>query len=239
MPALLDLTGEKYNRLTVICRAPRVADKTRWSCRCDCGKIVEVHTMHLRSGHTKSCGCIPRRNSDRVLNAEGKLVRPDGFWSWKAIQKRCYDENDPSYANYGGRGIKMCDRWRGPRGLAQFLADMGPRPSPKHSVGRKDGNMDYTPDNCRWETPIQQGEKKRNSNMLTHAGKTQHITAWTRELGLRAGSLRLRLNRGWSVHKALSTPRLGRAPADSGMRPESTGCVNQGATGAPEDELTG
>lgn len=224
---MLDLTGEKYHRLTVICRAERTSTKTRWSCRCDCGTLIEVNTIHLRNSHVKSCGCIPRRNSDRVMNEHGKLVRPEGFGSWKAMQSRCYCKSDDSYEKYGARGITVCDRWRGPKGLAQFLRDMGPKPSPDHSVGRKNWKLGYSPGNCRWETALEQGERKQNSNMLTHGGKTQHMTAWTRELGLKPGSLRLRLNRGWSVHKALSTPRLGGAPADTGMKPEPAGCVNQ------------
>jgi hypothetical protein len=241
MPALLDLTGEKYNRLTVICRAPHNGKFTQWRCRCDCGREVDVITMHIRSGHTKSCGsgCIPRRNSDRIVNSAGKLVRPDGYWSWKAMQSRCYCKSDDNYKKYGARGITVCDRWRGAYGLAQFLKDMGPKPSPNHSVGRKDWKLGYFPDNCRWETALQQGERKKNSNMITHEGKTQHISAWTRELGLKPGSLRLRLSRGWSVHKALSTPRLGRAPAPAGMKPAKAGCVNQGVGNTPEDELTG
>ncbi len=229
MPAILDLTGEKYNRLTVIGRADRGdCGKTRWKCRCDCGKTIDVFTMHLRANHTKSCGCLPRRNSDRIKDENGALVRPAGYGSWKAMQSRCYCESDPSYKNYGGRGITVCDRWRGPKGLAQFLKDMGPKPTPDHSVGRKNGELPYCPDNCRWETPLQQGEKRRNSNTIKHDGKAQHIAAWTRELGLKPGGVRLRLSRGWSVHKALSTPRLGRAPADAGIKPEPAGCVNQG-----------
>ncbi len=239
MPALLDLTGEKYNRLTVIDRAPHSGKFTQWRCRCDCGNIVNVITMHIRSGHTKSCGCIPRQNSDRVINGNGKLVRPDGYWSWKAMQSRCYCQGDSNYKKYGARGITVCRRWRGKGGLSNFLKDMGPRPSPDHSVGRRTGNCNYSPETCKWETPLEQGANKRNANVLTHGGKSMHITAWTRELGLKTGSLRLRLNRGWSVHKALSTPRLGGAPADTGMKPMPTGCMNQGAGRAPEDELTG
>lgn len=231
MPALLDLKGEKYNRLTVIGRAPKGdCGKTKWRCRCDCGNIVELFTMHIRSGHTKSCGCIPRQNSDRVLDKKtGKMVRPDGFWSWKSIQSRCYTKSDPNYKRYGARGITVCDRWLGKGGLKNFLDDMGPRPSKSHSVGSKDFRIGYTPANCKWETPIEQGANKRNSRMFTHNGKTQHLTAWERDLGLCLGSLRLRLNRGWKLHEALSTPRLGRAPVASGMKPETTGCVNQEA----------
>jgi hypothetical protein len=229
MPALLDIKGEKYNRLTVLHRAPRTeCNKTRWRCRCDCGNVIDVFTMHLRGNHTKSCGkCIPRQNSDRVLNEKGELVRPDGYHSWKAIQSRCYCKSDSRYAEYGGRGIEVCPQWLGKGGLAQFLKDMGKRPSKKHSVGRKTSDCNYAPENCKWETPLEQGRNKRNANMLTLGDRTMHIAAWDRELGLHTGGVRLRLSRDWSVHKALSTPRLGRAPVGSGVNPKPTGCANQ------------
>jgi hypothetical protein len=237
MPALLDLTGEKYNRLTVLRRADKGAcGKTRWLCRCDCGNQLEVFTMHLRAEHTKSCGCIPRQNSDRVMAADGKMVRPPGYGSWKAMISRCYNKCEPRYADYGGRGITVCDRWRGRGGLANFLADMGPKPSPKHSVGRQKSDKGYEPSNCRWETHLEQGRNKRNANLLTHKGKTLHIAAWDRELGLHTGGVRLRLSRGWTVHEALSTPRRFRAPA-APDKTEATGCANQEAE-ASEWNLT-
>jgi hypothetical protein len=143
---------------------------------------------------------------------DGKMVRPDGYWSWKSIQSRCYCKSDDNYKKYGAKGIRVCERWLGQGGLANFLADMGPKPSPKHSVGRAKSTDNYGPDTCKWETPLEQGQNKSNANLLTHEGRTMTISAWTRELGLATGGLRLRLNRGWTIHEALSTPRLGKAP---------------------------
>lgn len=207
----LDLTGQKYHKLTVLHRVPNKGRHTRWLCQCECGNTKEANTNHLRFDHVRSCGCIPRQNSERVLK-EGKLVRPDGYHSWKAIQSRCYCESDENYRKYGAKGITVCDRWRGLGGLANFLADMGPKPSPRHSIDRIKSTDNYSPETCRWATPLEQGQNKRNANLLTHNGKTQTMAAWTRELGLATGNLRLRLNRGWTVHEALSTPRLGKVP---------------------------
>lgn len=208
----LELAGQKFNKLTVLHRVPNQGRFTRWLCQCECGNTKEVNTNHLRFDHVKSCGCIPRQNSERVVGEGGKMVRPDGYWSWKSIQSRCYCESDPNYKNYGARGIKMCDRWRGPGGLANFLADMGPKPTPDHSVGRQKNDVGYCPENCRWETDLEQAANTRQMRMLTCNGKTQHIAAWARELGLNVGGIHLRLRRGWSIEKALSTPRLGKAP---------------------------
>ncbi len=185
-------------------------------------------TMHLMSGHTQSCGCKPRQNSDRVADTNGKMVRPDGYWSWKAIQNRCYTKSASSYHKYGGRGIKVCDRWLGPGGLANFLSDMGPRPSKKHSVGRNHPDANYGPDSCKWETAFEQGQNKRNARMLTLNGRTQSITTWNRELGLAKGGLHDRLRKDWTVERALSTPGPFRVPAPAGIKPTDSRCVNQG-----------
>lgn len=222
MPAKLDLTGQTFNKLTVIKEAPRVAsNKSRWYCRCECGNEIAVHTMHLRSGHTKSCGCIPRQNSDRVMNEEGEMVRPDGYHSWKAIQSRCYSKSDSSYPRYGGAGITMCDRWRGKDGLKNFLADMGPRPSPEHSVGRIDWRGNYCPENCEWQDHIEQGRNKKNTYWLTLGNKTQGVRDWERELGLAVGGLRARLRRGWPLEQALTLPGMSPKKKRSQLKAET------------------
>lgn len=229
MPNKIDLTGQRFGKLTVIEQGPY--DKNllvRWRCKCDCGNETLVRSQALRIGRIKSCGCMPRQNSDRVLDPKtGEMVRPEGYGSWVSIRSRCYCESDPSYAKYGARGITMCDRWRGPDGLKNFLSDMGPKPSPMHSVGRKNWRLGYFPQNCEWQTPTQQGENKKNSKMLTHNGKTQCAAAWERELGLATGGLALRLMRGWSLHRALSTPRLLRGLASAKRVSKTEACVNQ------------
>ncbi len=104
---------------------------------------------------------------------------------WKGITKRCYNPKCAQYDDYGGRGIGMCDRWQGPAGFTNFLSDMGPRPSPKHSIDRIDNNKGYGPENCRWATRSEQARNKRNNRMFTINGKTQTISAWCEELNLK------------------------------------------------------
>jgi hypothetical protein len=240
MPAKLDLTGHKFHRLTVLREAPRSAkNKTKWLCVCECGNEIAVHTMHLRAGHTKSCGCIPRQNSDRVLDPEsGEMVRPDGYYSWTAIRSRCYCTSDLSYPDYGGRGIVMCERWRGPGGLANFLSDMGAKPARDYSVGRIDPNGNYSPENCRWENDIQQAVSKRGVRLVEHNGKKQSIMAWERELGLSVGGIHWRIRRGWTKDQAFSVPRQG---GEKRSRDNATtaSVENQRGLFAPEWELTG
>lgn len=123
---------------------------------------------------------------------------------WKGIHKRCYNPNSSIYRHYGGRGIKVCDRWHS---FSNFLADMGPRPTPKHSVEREDNNGDYCPENCVWLLRKYQNRNKRNSRILTFNGVSQTVADWADQLGVRASMIHSRLNEyGWSVERALSEP---------------------------------
>ncbi len=122
---------------------------------------------------------------------------------WQAMIDRCYDEKNDSFSNYGGRGIRVCERWRA--SFANFLADMGSRPSLAHTVDRKDPDGDYEPANCRWATPKEQGRNTRTNRLLTMAGKTQCIAAWGDDTGIPASVISDRLQLGWSDEKALTT----------------------------------
>lgn len=121
------------------------------------------------------------------------------------MQTRCHNPNSEDYPNYGGRGIRVCERWR--TDFAAFLADMGPRPSSRHSIDRfpnQDGN--YEPGNCRWATAKEQQNNRRNNNFLTHAGLTLTITEWSLRTGLSRQTILHRLKRGQSVSRALTEP---------------------------------
>ena len=124
---------------------------------------------------------------------------------YHSMKSRCYNKNDKDYALYGGRGIKVCKRWRD--SFEAFFEDMGPKPSPKYSLDRypnKDG--DYEPGNCRWATWREQQNNRRNNRRLTLNGKTHTITQWERITGISNHTIRARIRMGWSVEKALTTP---------------------------------
>ncbi len=126
------------------------------------------------------------------------------LWSW--MHSRCYCKSNPSYANYGGRGIKVCDRWR--NSVQAFIEDMGLRPTPKHTLERINNDGDYEPNNVRWATRKEQAQNKRiksNSRFITFKGETLTLTQWSRKTGIPGNHLRWRL-RHWSVEKALTTP---------------------------------
>ena len=120
---------------------------------------------------------------------------------WKLMIARCCDHRRTNYPTYGGRGIKVCDRWR--NSFEAFVADMGERPSPKHTVDRIDNNGDYTPQNCRWATIHQQARNRRSNRLGTLNGKTQSIAAWIEELGASRTRTYWRLSHGWTLDRAL------------------------------------
>ena len=137
----------------------------------------------------------------RRKNSEGPILR--------AMLFRCYNPKSEAYADYGGRGITVCDRWRGANGLKHFIEDMGRRPSSAHSVDRVDNDGNYEPSNCRWATAKEQCRNRRNNNLFTYNGRTECIAVWAEITGLPYGIIDYRIRTlRWSVDRALSTPIL-------------------------------
>lgn len=127
---------------------------------------------------------------------------------WINMRRRCHDPENAAYESYGARGITVCDRWR--NDVAAFDVDMGPRPSRRHSVERKDNSLGYSPGNCVWATPVEQQTNRCDTRMYAHQGKTQCLTHWAREFGLDHRTVARRLDRGLDIADALSPDRLRR-----------------------------
>lgn len=221
MPRLLDLTGMKFGRLTVKRRVinPNKAG-TFWECQCDCGNTHISVAICLRTDRSKSCGCLRRemmreaaktRNLRHGEGSNGKETAE--YRAWAAMLSRCTNSNHRNYNDYGGRGITVCDRWRR---YEDFLADMGRRPSERHSLDRINNEAGYSPENCRWATYEVQNNNQRRARrdqaistktLFEHEGRTQKISAWCREIGLLLETYRARRKAGMSVEAALFTPR--------------------------------
>lgn len=138
-------------------------------------------------------------------NATNRIQRLSGapeYYVWASIKQRCTNPNRSNYSRYGGRGIRMCERWS--ESYLAFLADMGRRPSPAHSIGRIDNDGNYELSNCRWETRMEQHQNKTALRLVAAFGKTLSVAAWARRLHVPAPRIYARLNRGWSVEDALS-----------------------------------
>jgi hypothetical protein len=155
-----DLTGQRFHRWTAKSFAGmRGTAGAFWACVCDCGTKRDVLTSNLTRGLTRSCGC----HSKEVTSARNMVhgmskTRPE-YNAWLNMNKRCYNQNDPRFKWYGARGISVCDRWR--NNFVAFFEDMGPRPSPKHSIDRENNDGNYEPGNCRWATAKQQQNNRR------------------------------------------------------------------------------
>lgn len=183
----LDLVGQRFGRLTVTAKHPKKIYNqcVGWECRCDCGADVLSTTGNLRSGNTSSCGCWDREFAGIRLRERATthgLSKHPLFKTWNGMIARCYNPRSKTFRLYGARGIKVCDRWR--KSVEAFIEDMGPRPSPEHTLDRKNNMGDYEPDNCRWATDSEQNNNRRNSVRITAFGRTLSMADWSRETGI-------------------------------------------------------
>lgn len=173
-------------------------------CECECGAVKICLTEGLSKGTCRSCGCIRSESVSQRRRTHGGRKDAE-YVTWYSMRKRCLSPTDAAYPRYGGRGITICAQWV--NDYAQFLADMGPKPSPSHSIDRIDGNGNYEPSNCRWATDEQQCRNQSTSTAFTHNGETKTLTEWAKLYGISIHTLRYRVCKlGWSIAKALETP---------------------------------
>jgi hypothetical protein len=158
---IVDITGQRFGRWTVLALHPQRAHSGRqamWLCRCRCGAERILLGQSLRRGDSTSCGCF-RQEVLKKRNATHRLSRTRIYRIWTNMKTRCFNPRHRSYADYGGRGITVCDRWR--ESFSAFYADMGDPPNRFYSLDRIDNNGNYEPDNCRWATPLMQTHNQR------------------------------------------------------------------------------
>lgn len=144
------------------------------------------------------------------MNKKHGLVNSPEYKTWAMMLVRCRNKNNHAYPRYGGRGIKVCKRWES---FENFYADVGAKPSPKHSLDRIDNNGNYEPSNCRWATMLEQGRNKRNNAMLTLNGVTKCISEWADITGIKRRTIHARISYGWPVEKVLTASLMTKAEA--------------------------
>lgn len=203
-----DLSGKRFGRLTV---SNRVKSKrygiTRWFCLCDCGGTKETDAGNLRSGDTKSCGCLEKEAKQQNTRTHGltsgKKHHPL-YRKWASIKERCTNPNYKFWDRYGGRGITLCDEWiNNPKAFYEF---MGEKPFEKAEIDRIDNDGNYEPSNVRWSNRKENCRNTSARRTYTYNGVAKSISEWADEWGLEIGKIRTRIIRGWSKEDILNIP---------------------------------
>ena len=190
-----DLTGQRFNRLTVISFIPeneRAARQYNWLCRCDCGKTIKASAYKLKKGLQQSCGCLKEEKKYDIgeVNKKYKHSCKRLYAIYKQMIDRCYNPKSREYCNYGGREIKVYDEWLGNLGydiFAEWAFESGYDPNAergKCTLDRIDVNKGYAPDNCRWITNKAQQNNRRDCRMYEYGGETHSIAEWAEILGV-------------------------------------------------------
>lgn len=199
-----DLHNQRFGRLLVSRRVGRIIKANGspvilWACVCDCGTEVEVLSSYLLGNKRRSCGCLQREKRAEGRVTHGKSgTKTHGVWA--GMLSRCRNPNNQAFANYGGRGIGICDRWLE---FENFLADMGEAPDGK-TIERVDNDGDYCPENCIWATREEQSRNRRSTIWITANGETLNATEWSRKLGGADMLVARRLRDGWDPQDAVA-----------------------------------
>lgn len=202
MPSKYDaIVGQKFGRYTVVSVVP---DKksTRVIVACDCGQVRSVTGHNIVNGLAQSCGCL-RRELSSERQARHRKSRTPIYKTWQSMKERCLNPTCHAYDQYGGRGIKICDRWL--ESFDNFYEDMGDRPAGT-TLDRIDNNGGYSKENCRWATKKVQDRNRRTNRLLTVNGVVQTIAGWAEEVGISTAVIHQRLKRGWSPEDAVLKP---------------------------------
>lgn len=190
MGKMKDLTGQKFKRLTVICEHGR--DKwgqVVWMCKCECGNISYVCGSSLRNGITKSCGCW---NIEALsMRVKHGMSNSGVYNSWGHIINRCYNKQNSRYKYYGGRGIKVCERWKN---FDNFYADMGDKPE-GYTIERINNDGNYELSNCRWATIAEQNRNNSRTRLIEYNGEIKCMSEWGRFFNIPKTTLKHRLDR--------------------------------------------
>jgi hypothetical protein len=202
----IDLTGKRFNKLEVIefTNNRNSSGEFLWLCQCDCGNKTEVSTNDIKNGYIKSCGCLKGKN--QFENPKHLYQKHYHLYQrWKGIKKRCYNPNYESYDIYGDRGIKVCDAWQEFESFLEWSLENGFNKSLQ--IDRIDSNGDYEPSNCRWVTPKENSNNKRNNRLITIDGEEKTVAEWARIAGVTKKTITDRINRGWPKDQLLLPER--------------------------------
>lgn len=219
----LKIAGMRFGRLTAVAAVPSdERGRSLWHFVCDCGAVKIARSWNVTRGLVSSCGCKAKewRGGFKARVTTHGLSKTRTYRIWQGAIQRCMDAGDESHADYGARGIRVCDRWMS---FENFLADMGKAPAGL-SIDRKDNDGNYEPGNCKWATRAEQSRNTRRTRLITMNGRTQCLTDWAKEMGLSFHAVHKRIKTGYTPEEALLLP------ANAPRRPRGTVMRNANGT---------
>lgn len=193
--------GKTYGRLTVIREAGRSGRKVLWECVCECGNHSIVEGNRLRSGGTKSCGCL-RADTIVAFNKKHGMSSSRLYNIWSHMKSRCSNKNNEAYKRYGGRGIAVCKEWQKFEPFMKWAMKNGYKDNLE--IDRLDNNLGYSPENCHFTTPKINSRNRRSNRLVTINGKTKTLAEWSEISGLDSTLIRYRVSSGWPEKDILS-----------------------------------
>jgi hypothetical protein len=213
MAKLINMIGYKTGRLTVVKQSPSKYGQSMWECVCECGNTCTYTGGALRKGKVKSCGCYYKEVRRTIAYASiAKGTHGDSrtrlYYMWASMKNRCSVKSNPSYPNYGGRGISVCDEWKNNfSAFKRWATDNGYDPYAKRgacTIDRIDPDGNYCPENCRWANAVEQSNNRRNTCFITYKGETHSTADWAKITGISRGRIYSRYKAGWPIEKVLS-----------------------------------
>lgn len=213
MSVVKDLSGNRFGKLTVLCRAedhiqPNGRHRQQWMCQCDCAQMVTVTRDNLVAGRQKSCGCERKKNTSRLFATHG-LSGTRLYGVWSAMKARCYNPHVREYRFYGARGIKVCEEWKDNFGSFRdwMISNVYDEDAPRGqcTIDRINPDGDYCPENCRIISQFEQMSNLRSNRRITFNGTTATIAEWARKTGIDSCKISHRLAMGWTPDRALTT----------------------------------
>lgn len=205
MGKFVNLAGQRYGRLIIIsCVGRDKHGNSIWLCKCDCGNEKVIAAYQMKSGTTKSCGCLAHEFTVKKNTTHGMAKTPI-YNVWCAMKKRCLNPNDAFYYNYGGRGIKLSEKWSTFEG---FYEDMGDTYKKGLTIERRDSNGNYCKENCAWDTRLVQGNNTRRNHRETVNGVNGTLAELCRKHNIPYTTIKRRLERGWTPERSFLTPKL-------------------------------
>lgn len=214
MTHVKDITGQRFGRWTVLAFEACVKGHAMFTCKCDCGTQMTVCGSRLRRGNSKSCGCARNEQFGKRSTIHGHSNSPT-YITWSSMISRCHQKNHDAYERYGAKGIRVCAEWRE---FKNFLADMGERPSARHTIDRIDNTKGYSKDNCRWADMLDQQRNKSSNVIIEFNGIKGCISEVCEKFGISANIYHTRKRKGWTLEEIFTTPVRPKLPKGQSQR---------------------